>query len=112
MIVSTDISSEDDKDIGHRTKMRDDHWKANTKVMEAHPEMRLMLSILWTPRPDDWPRDKSYDDTHTSIMTGDEEVSTEQLEKFLYMATEQLVRLYERVHRRDKELLDKMSKGK
>lgn len=108
-IVSTQVSSEGD-DIGARTKLRDDLWKACEPVIDGHPEVRLMLNIIWTPRPDDWPRNKSYDDTHTSIQNGDVPVDAAQLEKFLSMAVQQLIGLYLRVHNRDHDLIDKMSK--
>lgn len=112
MIVHNKITTSTDEDAGSRTKLRDELWEATEKVIDAHPELRLVFSILWTPRPDDHPRGVPYDDSHTSIMTGNTEVPVEQLEKFLSMALEQVVGLYARVVRRDPELIDKLSKRK
>jgi len=111
-IVSSRISGDEDKDIGPRTKMRDDLWEATKSVIDAHPEIHLLINVVLTPRPDDHPRDKSYDDSHTSLQAGDVELTTEQLQKFLLMAIEQLATIYNRIAKGDQTLIDKMSKGK
>jgi len=53
--------------------------KASYEHIEAliteRPEVRLVLAVLWTPRPDDHPSDQMFDDTHTCVV-GEIELET------------------------------------
>jgi hypothetical protein len=110
----------DENTIGgaKREQLARDLWAKNEEVLDSNPSAKLILTLVWTPRPHDHPRGVPFDDTHTAIVTGNNKVTMDELEKFMGMAVTQLLNVARRVVDRDpslvkllEEKVDKMSKG-
>lgn len=112
----------DDKTISgaKREQLARDLWAKNEEVLASNPSAKVILALVWTPRPHDHPKGVPFDDSHTAIVTGDNNVTMDELEGFMRMALTQLLTVAKRVVDRDPSLIrlfekddvDKMSNEK
>jgi len=106
------VHNEDNIDKSPHAQLAKDIWDMGNAVVDKHPEAKLMMAVIWTPKPDDWPEGKPHASSHTAFVSGHEEVSLEDLQQFLQYSLSQLVNLYRKVVRRDPDVVDIMSKEK
>lgn len=104
----------DEKSIAgaKREQLARDMWAKNEEVLANNPSAKLIIALVWTPRPDDHPSDVPFDDSHTAIVTGDNSVKMEDLEHFLGMAIRQLLNVTKKVIDRDPNLIKMLEKDK
>lgn len=97
-----DVDSDD-----RRAKLAKATLDAAGVVLKAHPECKLFLTNLWTPRTstDIQP---VHDHVHTAILTGDNEVTSEELGAFLDLIIPSLVKLRVSLLAPESELADKI----
>jgi hypothetical protein len=92
MLAPTEERVIDPESDQRRAKLAKRVLDAGGEVMKAHPEAKAMLINLWTPRT---ARDiaPKHDHVHTAILTGEHEVSPEELGAFLDLIIPSLLRL-------------------
>jgi hypothetical protein len=111
-IIKTNAYDSSNVSGAKREQLARDMWAKNEEVLTNNPSARMIVSLVWTPRPNDHPKGVPFDDSHTAIVTGENRVTMDELEKVVEMMVLQLLGLHARIKMGDPSLHEVLERGK